>query len=376
MKNTLLLPKVRGEILENGSLSKYSWFQVGGNAEVIFKPADLDDLQNFLKNIDKNIPITVIGGGSNLLIRDGGVDGVVIILKDTFKNIELKNNIRPISHRIYLNLLLTYTFKLYKHNKLSTRFQFLHQNTSKFQKYLTTSRIYILPLLKFLKISRLFCKNCFLWKNSVGNKSIEVECGVLNSKLYDFAKKNEIGNYEFIGTIPGTVGGAIRGNAGCYGSETKDILISVTAIDLNGNIKVFSKDECNFEYRKNNLPNDLIFIKANLKADYKKSLEDIENTYNEMIQKRNSSQPQGVKTCGSTFKNMPDMPAWKVVQQLGYQNREIDGAKMSEKHANFMVNTGNATAKSLESLGELIRAEARDKLNINLEWEIKIIGNK
>jgi len=293
-----LLPRVKGEILENTSLARYSWFQVGGNAEVAFKPADLDDLQNFLKNIDKNIPITVIGGGSNMLIRDGGVDGVVIILKDSFKNIELKNN------------------------------------------------------------------------------TIEVECGVLNSKLYDFAKKNQIGNYEFIGTIPGTIGGAIRGNAGCYGSETKDILISVTAIDLNGNIKVFSKEECNFEYRKNNLPSDLIFIKAILKADTKKSMADIENTYNEMIQKRNSSQPQGVKTCGSTFKNMPDMPAWKIVQQLGYQGKEINGAKMSEKHANFMVNTGTATAKNLEELGEMIRVDAKNKLNLDLEWEIKIIGKR
>ncbi len=298
MKNTLLLPEVKGEILKNGSLSKYSWFQVGGNADIIFKPADLDDLQNFLKNIDKNIPITVIGGGSNLLIRDGGVDGIVIVLKDSFKNIELKND------------------------------------------------------------------------------TIEVDCGVLNSKLYDFAKKNEIGNYEFIGTIPGTVGGAIRGNAGCYGFETKDVLVSITAIDLNGNIKIFSNNDCNFEYRKNNLPSDLIFIKAVLKADTKKSLTDIENTYSDMLQKRNSSQPQGVKTCGSTFKNIPNMPAWKVIQQLGYQNKEIDGAKMSEKHANFMVNTGNATAKSLERLGELIRAEAKEKLNIDLEWEIKIIGNK
>lgn len=293
-----ILPKVRGEIIENSSLSKYSWFQVGGNADVIFKPADLEDLQIFLKNVDKNIPITVIGGGSNLLIRDGGVNGVVIVLKDSFKKIKFMNN------------------------------------------------------------------NLF------------AECGALNYKLYEFAKNECIDDYAFIGTIPGTIGGAIRGNAGCYGSEIKDILISLTTLDLQGNIKIFSKNECNFEYRKNNLPDDLIFINATFKASRDAPTEDIEKEYNEMLEKRNSSQPQGVKTCGSTFKNMPNMPAWKVVQQLGYQNKEINGAKMSEKHANFMVNTGNATAKSLEELGELIIADAKNKLNINLEWEIKIIGNK
>ena len=292
------LPEVKGKISYDVNLAKYTWFQVGGNATTVFEPKDLDDLKNFLKNIDKNIEITVIGGGSNVLIRDGGIDGVVIFLKDTFNNIKLNGDI------------------------------------------------------------------------------IEIECGVLNSKLYNFAKNNEISNFEFLGTIPGTIGGAIRGNAGCYGLEIKDLLISVDAVDSNGNFRNFTVDECNFQYRKNGLPQNLIFTKAYLKADKKSNKQEIEAKYNEMIFKRLNSQPQGVKTCGSTFKNPVEKPAWKIIQELGFQDKEFNGAKMSEKHANFMVNTGNATADSLEKLGELIIKEAKEKENINLEWEIKIIGKK
>lgn len=282
------------KLLKNINLAKYSWFQVGGNAEYFFEPENLEELQNFLKNNDKNI--TIIGGGSNLLIRDGGIDGVVILLKNNFQNIELKDNI------------------------------------------------------------------------------LIADCGTLNSKLYNFAKNNNIGGYEFLGTIPGTLGGAIRGNAGCYGSEIKDFLISVEAIDFNGNIHNFSNKDCNFQYRKNNLPENLIFTKAFLKADTKKEKNEIEKTFNEMLEKRLNSQPHGVKTCGSTFKNPTEKPAWKIIQELGYQNKEINGAKMSEKHANFMINTGNAKAADLEHLGNLIIKEAKEKQNIDLEWEIKIIG--
>ena len=159
-------------------------------------------------------------------------------------------------------------------------------------------------------------------------------------------------------------------------NSKKDILISIDAVDFNGNLKNFKVEDCNFQYRKNNLPQNLIFVKAYFKADIKDSKDNIESKYNEMIIKRNSTQPQGVKTCGSTFKNPPDKPAWKIIQELGYQDKEINGAKMSEKHANFMINTGTATANSLEELGELIKKDAKNKQNIDLEWEIKIIGKK
>lgn len=292
------LPNVDGKLEYNVSLAKYSWFGVGGNAEALFKPKDVNDLVNFLRNIDKSTPITVIGGGSNLLIRDGGIDGVVIVLKDTLKNIELKDDY------------------------------------------------------------------------------IEVDCGIQAFKLYEFAKNNEIDGYTFLGTLPGTIGGAIRGNAGCYGGEIGNVLLSVEAVDFSGNVKTFTAKECNFEYRKNNLPNDLIFTRAKFKITGHKPKEEIENQQKENLEKRNNSQPMGEKTCGSTFKNMPERPAWKVVQELGYQGKEINGAKMSEKHANFMINTGKAKAADLEKLVELIKNEAKLKMGIDLEPEIKIIGNK
>ncbi|MDD2840104.1 MAG: UDP-N-acetylmuramate dehydrogenase [Rickettsiales bacterium] len=292
------ISNVKGQILFNSSLAKYSWFQAGGNADIIFKPKDLDDLKSFLSQIDKKIPIIIIGGGSNILIRDKGFRGAVIILKDALNNINLKDD------------------------------------------------------------------------------KLEIDAGVLNSKIYQFAKENEIGGYEFLGTIPGTIGGAARGNAGCYNSEIKDFLISIEAIDFNGKIHNFKNEDCKFEYRKNNLPNNLIFTKIILKANTKKSKEEIEKLYKEMMEKRLASQPHGVKTCGSTFKNPVEKPAWKIIQELGFQNKEINGAKMSEKHANFMVNTGTATATDLENLGNLIIKEAKEKQNIRLEWEIRIIGEK
>lgn len=292
------IPEVKGQILLNSSLAKYSWFQVGGNADIIFKPKDLDDLKHFLSQINKEIPILIIGGGSNILIRDNGFRGAVIILKDFFNEIKLVNN------------------------------------------------------------------------------KLEIGAGVLNSKIYQFAKENGVGGYEFLGTIPGTIGGAVRGNAGCYGSETKDFLISVEAVDFSGVIHNFANEDCKFEYRKNNLPTDLIFTKITLKADIKKPKDEIEKIYKEMLEKRLSSQPHGVKTCGSTFKNPVEKPAWKIIQELGYQNKEINGAKMSEKHANFMINTGTATATDLENLGNLIIKEAKEKQNIKLEWEIRIVGER
>lgn len=287
---------VKGQIQKNANLAKYSWFQVGGNADIIFKPQDVEDLKLFLSQV--KMPILIIGGGSNLLIRDKGFRGAAIILKDTFNNV-------------------------------------------------------------------------IIYKNQ-----IEVGAGVLNSKLYQIAKENSISGYEFLGTIPGTIGGAVRGNAGCYGSEVKDLVLSIEAIDFDGEIHTFTNEECKFEYRKNNLPENLIFTKIILKANTTKPKEEIEATYKEMLEKRSNSQPHGVKTCGSTFKNPTEKPAWKIIQELGYQNKEINGAKMSEKHANFMVNTGTATATDLENLGELIKKEAKEKQGIELEWEIRIIGEK
>lgn len=293
------LPKINGKYHFNKPLSKYNWFKTGGTADILFEPKDKNDLIHFLKNKPKNIPIFILGGGSNLLIRDGGIRGIVILLKNNFTKISLDQN-----------------------------------------------------------------------------KNINVECGLLNSKFFAFCKKNLIGGYEFLGTIPGTIGGSIRMNAGCYNNEIKDKLISIETIDLDGNTKIYLNQECNFEYRKNNLPENLIFVSAIFNGNQTNTKEEIEKSFQEKTTKRKNSQPIGKKTGGCTFKNPETTPAWKLIKEVGMQNKEINGAKMSEKHANFMINTGKATSTDLENLGELIRKKVKKNTGIDLEWEIKIVGEK
>lgn len=291
------LPKIQGEYKFNENLAKYSWFKTGGNAEVVFIPKDQKDLINFLQNIDKNIKITIIGNGSNLLIRDGGIEGVVILLKKLTK-VEIKNN----------NLI--------------------------------------------------------------------AECGAGNIKVYNVAKNNNIANYEFLGTIPGTVGGACKMNAGCYNSDISKILKSIKTLDSNGNVKTFSLEECKMEYRKNNLSDDLIFLEAEFFIFEQNNKNEIAIKYNEMVEKRNNSQPIHEKTCGSTFKNLPNYPAWKIIQELGFQGIEYNGVKMSEKHANFLINVSSKTSDNIENLINIIKEKAKIEKNIDLDTEIKIIGNQ
>jgi UDP-N-acetylmuramate dehydrogenase len=165
-------------------------------------------------------------------------------------------------------------------------------------------------------------------------------------------------------------------NAGCYGFEVKDKLISVETVDLNGNVKTYLKSECNFEYRKNNLPKDLIFISSIFDGSEKKSKEEIEKKFKENLEKRKASQPTGVKTCGCTFKNPEGYSAWKLIKEAGFQGIEFNGAKMSEKHANFMVNFDTDRSSTLEKLGKEIQEKVKENTGINLEWEIQRIGEK
>jgi len=287
---------VQGEYIPDVDLSKMTGFKVGGCADILFKPKNKQDLIYFLKNKIKSIPIFVLGAGYNLLVRDKGIRGVVIYLKDTFKNICLRD------------------------------------------------------------------------------EKIVAECGLNNLTFLSFCKKNLIGGYEFLGTIPGTLGGAIRMNAGCYGSFVADNFVSLNAVDFSGKEYNFTKEDCNFEYRKNNLSENLIFIEAAFEAKEKSTLENIEASFKEKMQYRIERHPQGVNTSGSTFKNPKDYPAWKLIGDIGLQNVDFNGAKMSEKHANFMINTGKAKAVDLENLGETIRKKAKEEKDIDLEWEIIRIG--
>lgn len=289
------LPEVQGEYKFNESLAKYSFFRTGGCVDVLFIPLSQSDLINFLKNVDKNIPIFVIGAGSNLLIRDGRIKGVVINLQ--------------------------------KLNKVE-----------------------------------------------FNNFKIVAECGATSSKIFNLAKINNIAGFEFLGLIPGTIGGACKMNAGCYGSCVANILESIKTVNFDGNVKIFSTRDCKMEYRKNNLPDNLIFLETTFNCEEVKSSEEIQKTYDEMLAKKIATQPIKEKTCGSTFKNFQDIPAWKIIQELGFQGVDFNGVKISEKHANFLVNHSSMSSTNIENLIKLIQKKAKEEKNMELELEIQILG--
>lgn len=290
------LPIIRGSIHKNVDLSKKSWFGVGGVADVVFEPADIDDLVQFCRNI-RDIPITILGAMSNVLIRDGGIRGVVIILGDYFN-------------------------QLYREEDV-----------------------------------------------------IEVGAAVHCSKLASYAADSDLGGLEFLSGIPGTVGGAIKMNAGCFGSEIFDMLVEFEAVSMNGKMKWFTKKDINFKYRESNIPNDIIVTRAWLKCNAEPNYSIIKKT-NVMMERRKKSQPLNKRSCGSTFKNPDGKKAWELIEAAGCRGMRIGGASISEKHCNFIVNDGNATAEDIENLGEKVRKQVLKTSGINLEWEIFVTGNK
>ncbi|MDX1917332.1 MAG: UDP-N-acetylmuramate dehydrogenase [Rickettsiaceae bacterium] len=289
------LPIVRGEYRLNYNLSHFSWFKTGGNAEVFFKPADLEDLQFFLQNIDRKIPLYVLGNFSNVIIRDAGVKGVVIKLGRNFANIVSEEGV------------------------------------------------------------------------------LKVGAATLNSSLVQYSLVNSYGGFEFLAGIPGCVGGGIRMNAGCYGHEFKDIILEVKAIDFMGNIQHFKMSEDLFGYRECFLPKNLIFIEGIFKTGSKPSAE-IKSKIEEITNLRLKSQPIKELTSGSTFANPLPYKAWEMIDSVGLRGFTIGGAKFSELHCNFLINTGTATSKDLEDLGELAVKKVLEEKNIQLRWEIQRIG--
>ncbi len=289
------LPKVRGQYREKASLSKVTWFQVGGKAEILFKPEDAYDLAHFIKNKPKNIHVEVLGVGSNLLVRDGGLDGVVIRLGRNF--------------------------------------------------------------------AQMTCE---------GNK-LHVGAGCLDSNVARFACDNGIGGLEFLIGVPGTIGGALAMNAGAYGNETKDILVSAEAIDEAGNKHTLSCEDMGFAYRSNQIPRSWIFTSAILHGRVGDK-EEIEKRMAEIVNQRESTQPVRTRTGGSTFTNPTGNKAWQLIDEAGCRGLTIGGAQVSEKHCNFLINTGNATASDIENLGEEVRRRVKKKSGVDLHWEIKIIG--
>jgi UDP-N-acetylmuramate dehydrogenase len=289
------LPATLGRIETNADLSKSTWFRVGGPAEVMFWPADLNDLMNFLQNKPDDVPITIIGIGSNLMVRDGGVPGVVIRFSEVFTKI------------------------------------------------------------------------------SVEGLEITAGGGVSNLRLANAARECGIAGFEFLCGIPGAVGGAVRMNAGAYGSETKDIVQRVRALDVKGNLIELSVAEMKYSYRHSEAPADLIFIDASFKGEPGNTRE-IADRMKEIRAERALTQPVKTPTGGSTFTNPPGAKAWELIDQAGCRGLMRGGAIVSEKHCNFLINTGSATAADLEGLGEEVRRRVFESSGIQLEWEIRRIG--
>ena len=295
--NMLNLPEIKGKYIKNFSLSKLTWFQTGGKADVLFVPKDSQDLEIFLRKINKKVPIHIVGGCSNLLIRDGGVKGVVI--------------------------------------KLGSGFD-------------------------FIKIEKKF---------------IICGAGTKNINLSKNLSKQNITGYESLIGVPGTLGGAIFMNSGCYGSEIKDIILSVFVVNRDGKMIELKKKDINFAYRSSGINEDFFIVAAKLKLSYG-NLKNINERIKKFISKRKETQPIKNLTGGSTFKNTKKKKAWKIIKDSGCDNVEVGGAKLSSKHCNFLINTGNATSLDLENLGNKIKDKVYRKFSIKLDWEIKIIGKK
>ena len=293
--------KFGDNFLENVSLSNYSWFNVGGNAEYFYKAKDKNQLIEFLKEArNKNLKTTIIGAGSNILFRDKGVRGAVIKLGKDFS---------------------------------------------------------------FIKM--------------VDKNILEVGAATLDRMVANFAKDNNLGNLEFLSCIPGSIGGAIAMNSGCYDNDISKVLLSIKAIHKNGLSEIeIKKEDIKFLYRGNNLPDDLIIISAKLKGTInKKNI--IEKKQSDLISRKKTSQPSQIKTCGSTFKNISkDKKAWMLIKAAGCDNLKEGDAMISKKHCNFFVNNGNARSLDIENLINKVKKKVFEKTGINLELEIKIIGEK
>lgn len=289
------LPPARGSLHEDASLSGVTWFRTGGPAEILFHPADADDLIAFRTGLPADIDVTVLGLGSNVLVRDGGIDGVVIVFGKALSDIEIDEDI------------------------------------------------------------------------------IIAGAGALDVAVARACRAAALTGLEFLSGIPGTIGGALRMNAGAYGSELADVLIDATAIDGAGQLHTLSQADFGFTYRHSNVPEDWIFLSARLRAT-PGDRERIATRMDEIADERRSSQPIQARTGGSTFRNPDGASAWELVDAAGCRGLTVGDAMVSEQHCNFLINKGDATAHDIETLGETVRDRVRAHSGVDLVWEIKRIG--
>jgi len=290
-----MLPPVRGTYTYGAALKDLVWFRAGGTAEILFRPADAEDLATFLAARPNDLRLTVIGVGSNLLVRDGGIPGVTIRLSSAFGKIETKG----------------------------TR--------------------------------------------------VRAGAAALDAQVARAAADAGISGLEFLRGVPGTIGGALRMNAGCYGREIKDIFVEAAALDARGNRVALTAADMDFVYRKSQARDELIFIEAAFDGLLDKP-EAIRARMEELNANREASQPIRSKTGGSTFKNPPGQKAWQLIDEAGCRGLRVGDAQVSEKHANFLINMGEAKAADIEALGEEVRKRVLANSGVSLEWEIKRVG--
>jgi len=288
---------IRGKLTANQRLSTVTWFRTGGPAQLMFQPADEDDLAAFLKKLPRDIPVLPVGLGSNLLIRDGGLEGVVV---------------------------------------------------------------------------RLSAKG-FGAIEEIGNNRLRAGAAVPDKRLAEAAARASLGGFSFYTGIPGGLGGALRMNAGAHGTETRERMVELTALDREGNRHVLTNADMGYAYRHSSAPRDLIFTSAVFEGIPRDEAA-IREEMADVVAHREKAQPIREKTGGSTFKNPPGTSAWKEVDAAGCRGLTVGGAQMSEMHCNFMINTGEATGYDLELLGETVRARVLKHSGIRLEWEIKRLG--
>ncbi|MEA2830668.1 MAG: UDP-N-acetylmuramate dehydrogenase [Bradyrhizobium sp.] len=290
------MPKMRGRLLPNQPLAELTWFRVGGPAQVLFTPSDEDDLAYFLSSLPRELAVYVVGVGSNLIVRDGGMPGVVI--------------------------------------RLSPR---------------------------------------GFGETSATGDVVSAGTAALDKRVAEVAAGANLTGLEFFFGIPGTIGGALRMNAGANGSETRDVLIEATGVDRDGKKHVFTNAEMKFAYRHSGIEASIIFTSARFRGGVA-APDVIRARMNEVKNHRETAQPIREKTGGSTFKNPPDQSAWKLIDAAGCRGLRVGGAQVSEMHCNFLINTGTATGHDIETLGETVRARVKANSGIELHWEIKRIG--
>ena len=290
-----MLPPVRGTYTYDAPLKDYVWFRAGGPAEILFRPADADDLATFLAAKPDDLRLSVIGVGSNLLVRDGGVPGVVVRLPASFGKVEISG----------------------------TR--------------------------------------------------IRAGAAALDANVARVAADAGIAGLEFLRGIPGTIGGALKMNAGCYGREIADIFVEATALDARGNKITLSPADMGFVYRKTGARDEQVFLEAVFEGS-RDVPEAIRARMEALVAQREATQPIRARTGGSTFKNPPGHKAWELIDQAGCRGLIQGDAQVSEKHCNFLINMGEAKAADIEALGETVRARVKEKSGVEREWEIKRVG--